>query len=233
MSERGRTETAVVHELRTPQAAGIAGLAFAALFVVSLLLVRDHPGPGSSAAEVEEWYLRDAARHIALVGIYLAPFAGIAFLWFIAVIRDRIGEREDRFFATVFFGSGLLFVAMLFAAAAAAGAPLAAVRFQDAPAPDPGTVGLARALAFTLLYVYGVKAGAVFILVVSTVALRTRALPHWLVLGGYAIAVVLLLSVSFFQAMVLLFPCWVAVVSIVILREAMRGDRGAIPGAAA
>ena len=49
------------------------------------------------------------------MGLYLVPFAGIAFLWFIGVVRDRIGEREDKFFATVFFGSGLLFVAMLFA----------------------------------------------------------------------------------------------------------------------
>jgi len=43
-------------------------------------------------------------------------------LWFIGVLRDRLGEREDKFFATVFFGSGLLFLAMLFAAAAVAGA---------------------------------------------------------------------------------------------------------------
>jgi hypothetical protein len=45
---------------------------------------------------------------VALVGLYLAPFAGIAFLWFIAAIRSQLGEREDRFFATVFLGSGLL-----------------------------------------------------------------------------------------------------------------------------
>ena len=96
---------------------------------------------------------------IALVGLYLAPFAGIAFLWFIAVIRSHLGDREDQFFATVFLGSGLLFVAMLFAAAAAAGAPLAAVKFQGAPLPSPDAIGLARALAYTFLYVYGVRVG--------------------------------------------------------------------------
>ena len=51
----------------------------------------------------------------------LLPFAGIAFLWFIAVVRDRLGELEDRFFATAFLGSGLLFIAMVFNAAAVAG----------------------------------------------------------------------------------------------------------------
>ena len=51
----------------------------------------------------------------------LMPFAGIAFLWFIGVVRDRIGLLEDRFFATVFLGSGLLYIAMIFASAALAG----------------------------------------------------------------------------------------------------------------
>jgi len=46
----------------------------------------------------------------------LAPLAGITFLWFIAVVRDRMGQQEDRFFASVFLGSGLLFIAMYFAA---------------------------------------------------------------------------------------------------------------------
>jgi hypothetical protein len=72
-------------------------------------------------------WLTDAGRRTAVViGLNLIPFAGIAFLWFIGVIRDRIGGREDRFFATVFLGSGLLFVGMLFVAAAVAGGLFAA-----------------------------------------------------------------------------------------------------------
>lgn len=213
-------------ELRAPRAAGVAGLVFAALFVGSLLLLRNHPAPGSSAAEVAEWYLRKDARKVALVGLYLAPFSGIAFLWFIATIRHRIGEREDRFLATVFLGSGLLFVAMLFAAAAAAGAPLASVKFQGAPPPTPDAVGLARALAYAFLYVYGVRVAAVFMIVVSTIGLRTAALPRWLVAAGYVLALVLLFSVSYSKLIVLLFPAWVAAVSIVILVSGgAAGDR--------
>jgi hypothetical protein len=197
---------AVGRDLRAPRAAGIAGLAFAVLFMGSLLLLRSQPYAGSTSA--------------AIVGLYLTPFAGIAFLWFIAVIRNRIGEREDQFFATVFLGSGLLFVAMLFAAAAAAGAPLIAVKFQDAPVPSPDAVVLSRGLAYTFLYVYGVRAAAVFMIVVSTIALQTRTLPRWLVTAGFAIALVLLVGVSFFNLLVLLFPLWVAAVSIVILATA-------------
>src|SRR3954470_15330611 len=95
--------------LQTPRAAGIAGLAFAALFVISIMLLRSHPAAGSTASEIGDFYLRKDAGRVALVGVYLAPFSGIAFLWFIAVVRNLIGDREDRFFATVFLGSGLLF----------------------------------------------------------------------------------------------------------------------------
>ncbi|HYN49721.1 MAG TPA: hypothetical protein VES62_02250, partial [Thermoleophilaceae bacterium] len=89
------------------------------------MLVRSHPDGGSSASEIEDFYLHQHGGRLALVGLYLVPFAGIAFLWFIAVIRSLIGDREDRFFATVFLGSGLLFVAMLFVAAGAGGALVA------------------------------------------------------------------------------------------------------------
>ena len=106
----------VGRDLRAPRAAGVAGLLFAALFVGSLLLLRDHPAPGAAPTRSPSGTCGNDARHVALVGLYLAPFAGIAFLWFIAVIRSHVGEREDQFFATVFLGSGLLFVAMLFAA---------------------------------------------------------------------------------------------------------------------
>ena len=67
------------------------------------------------------------------VALNLIPFAGIAFLWFVGVLRDRIGEREDRFFATVLLGSGLLFVAMLFIGAAVAGGLIAGVTASGPP----------------------------------------------------------------------------------------------------
>jgi hypothetical protein len=210
---------ALARDVRAPRSAGIAGLVFATLFVASLLLLRHHPAPGATEQEIADFYVGRQSGNLVMVGLYLVPFSGIAFLWFIAVIRSHVGEREDRFFATVFLGSGLLFVAMLFAAAAAAAAPVAASRFQDAPAPSPDAVGLARSLAYTLLYVYGVRAAAVFMLVTSTIGLRTGTLPRWLVGTGYAAALVLLFSVSFFDPIVLVFPGWVAAVSVVILRS--------------
>jgi hypothetical protein len=208
---------AVERGLRTPAAAGIAGLLFSILFVASLALLYRRPAAGATADEIASWYLGNDARTLGLVGLYLAPFAGITFLWFVAAVRDRIGSREDRFFATAFLGSGILFVAMLFAAAAAAGAPFAAVRFQHAPPPAPDVFVYARGLAYTLLYVYGFRAAAVFMITASTIGLRTRAMPRWLGFLGIATALVLLFSVSYVRGFVFLFPAWVTIVSIELL----------------
>jgi hypothetical protein len=216
--------------LETPRAAGVAGLAFAVLFIASILLLRDHPAGGSSAEEIRDFYLRRNAGSVALVGVYLVPFSGIAFLWFIAVVRSLIGEREDRFFATVFLGSGLLFVAMLFLAAGVGGALLTAVKFQDQPIPSAETVVTIRSLAFGFLFIYAMRMAAVFMIVVSTVGMRLGIFPRWLIVAGYAAALVLILNVSYNQTLVLVFPVWVAAVSVVILAGSGPTESGGPPG---
>ncbi|HEV2239744.1 MAG TPA: hypothetical protein VGR98_01765, partial [Streptosporangiaceae bacterium] len=105
--------------LRTPRAAAVAGIVFSLLLIFMLVVLRiSTPGdPGAAGT----WLSDSGRRALVAVALNLVPFAGIAFLWFIGVVRDRIGRHEDRFFATVFLGSGLLFVGMLFVAAAVGG----------------------------------------------------------------------------------------------------------------
>ena len=194
---------------------------FAVLFAVSLLLLR--PPRSDSAVEFARWYSGDARSALLVVGLYLIPFAGIAFLWFIGVIRDRIGDREDRFFATVFLGSGLLFVAMVFTAAAAATA--VALRIEAVgpyAARNQGVLQFAQALTYAFLYVYAARSAGVFVIMTSTITLRTRSAPRWIGLLGYAIALALLLSVRYFQYVIIAFPVWVALLSGYILVTAGR-----------
>jgi hypothetical protein len=219
----GELDPQLDRRLETPRAAGVAGLAFAGLFVASILLVRNQPAGGSTAMEIRNFYLGEHSGRVALVGVYLAPFSGIAFLWFIAVIRNLIADREDRFFSTVFLGSGLLFVAMLFLAAGAGGALLIAVEFQDEPVPSADSVVIVRSLAFGFLFIYAMRMAAVFMIVVSTIGMRLAVFPRWLVVAGYVAALVLILNVSYAALLILVFPAWVAAVSVVIL----RADRGA------
>jgi hypothetical protein len=128
--------------LTTPRAAAVAGIIFALLFAASLVLLRlsissDLTSETVWTAQTED-YLSIALR--------LMPFAGIAFLWFIGVIRDRVGELEDRFFATVFFGSSLLFIGMVFMAMAVAGALVVSISVEGDDAMNQDVILFARAL---------------------------------------------------------------------------------------
>jgi hypothetical protein len=203
--------------LRAPRAAGVAGLLFAGLFVASILLLRHHPPRNASPEQIKAFFDQGDGRLVNLVGFYLAPFVGITFLWFLAVARSSVGHRSDRFFDTVFLGSGMLFVAMTFASGAAAGTIAAAVRFQDANLPSSGAVELARGLAYSFLYTFAIKMAGVFMLVTSTLGLRTGGLSRWLVYVSWLLAAVLLVSVSYYELIILIFPLWVAGVSIAIL----------------
>ena len=209
--------------LTTPRAAGVAGIAFAVLYVLALVFLRDTIGRGLTTERVVLNVTAGSTR--ALVGLYLVPFAGIAFLWFIGVVRDRIGEREDKFFATVFFGSGLLFVAMLFAAAAVIGGLVAGSRFGLATPTDVPTVGFARSVGYAFLFVYAAKAAGVFTLATSTIIRRSRW-PSWTFLSGFATAAVLILSISFFEPIVLIFGAWVAAISVHVLVTGGRQASG-------
>ena len=210
-----RFASAAERGLTTPRAAGVAGIVFAVLFVLALYLLAKVVGITLDTEQVMA-NLSGPNSTPGLVGLYLLPFAGIAFLWFIGVIRDRIGDREDRFFATVFLGSGLIFVAMLFAGGAVLGGLIAGNHFGLAAPTDQATVGFARAVGYSFLFVYSAKVAGVFMLATSTIA-RRAAWSRWTYLSGFLIAVVLLMSVSFFEPIVLLLPAWVTVISVYIL----------------
>src|ERR1019366_968568 len=165
--------------LRTPRAAAVAGIIFSVLLVAALVLLRvsvpAHPAvPGS-------WLTDSRSRAAVAIALNLVPFAGIAFLWFVGVLRDRIGEREDRFFATVFLGSALLFVAMMFVAAAIGGGIIAAA--SSGP-PGAGTLALGRNVTSLLLNVYAMRMAAGFTMTVVTIARRTGIVSRWLTVAG-------------------------------------------------
>jgi len=122
--------------IRSPRAAAVAGIVFSVLLAVALTLVRTvTPSDPDSTGD---WLADDSRRKAILVALNLLPFSAIAFLWFIGVVRDRIGEGEDRLFATVFLGSGLLFVAMMLSAAAVAAGLLFTADDNAIAASQPG-----------------------------------------------------------------------------------------------
>ncbi len=161
-----------------------------------------------------------AHREAASVVLALVPIAGIAFLWFIGVIRGHLGEAEDRFFATVFLGSGLLFIAMLLACAATASGVVDYFG-QGVPASSSGSweVGLFVSRAFLET---SIRLAAIFVLATTTTALRARRAPRWLAGIGYASGLVLLVFASFSPLLFYVFPAWVLTISIYILVVGIR-----------
>lgn len=204
--------------LKTPRTAAIAGILFSVLLIAGLLLFR--LSVPADPIEAGAW-LKTSSNTIAL-GFNLVPFAGIAFLWFIAVLRDRLGELEDRFFATVFLGSGLLFLAMLFASAATGGGIILAYAAKPAELLGSPTFTFARAVTYEIMNLYAVKMAAVFMISTSTLAIRTGILARWIAFLGYGFALFLLLSGRYIEWILMLFPLWVLLVSIYILIDNLR-----------
>jgi hypothetical protein len=204
--------------LKTPRAAAVAGIIFSVLLITALTLLRLSAPPSPAVAGT--WLTDSGHRAAVAIGLNLVPFAGIAFLWFIGVLRDRIGEREDRFFATVFLGSGLLFVGMLFVAAAEAGALVAGA--TSSALPGTGTLALGRNVTTGLLNVYSMRMAAVFTLTTVTIARRTRIVSRWLTPAGLACALVLLVGIGITPWVELLFPLWILALSLDILSAGYR-----------
>lgn len=198
-----------------PRVVALSGIVFSVLYIASLVLIRrtipaDPTEPGV-------WLSDSESRSWVRLALNLVPFTGIAFLWFMAVLRNRIGPFEDKFFATVFLGSGLLFVAMLYAAVAVARGLLDTFDAGDSLPGQSEAYRIGRGMAYALMNTFGMRMAAVFIFMTSTIGIRTAFLARWVSFVGFALGLVLLFAITDFAWIALLFPFWVLLVSVYIL----------------
>ena len=202
--------------LAPPRAAAIAGLIFSLLMIITLGIIRatvpDLP--------TEQSAVNARFGNAITLALHLVPFAGIAFLWFLGVLRTRIGDAEDQFFVTVFLGSGLLFVASLLAAAAVAGAVLGSRQVSSE------VYYFAHQVGYAFLNIFAIKMAGVFIFSSCVIALRTKIFPRWIVFSGFACGITLLLVISEWLWIAMLFPLWTIVVSTYILVATKRTSAG-------
>ncbi|MBY8842568.1 hypothetical protein [Streptomyces sp. SP2-10] len=201
--------------LRTPRAAGLAGVLFALLLAAAIVLVRLGIPEGADAADAQAF--PDSGRRTALrTALALVPFAGIFFLWFVGAVRAHVGTVEDKFVATVFLGSGLVFTAMMFAAAATASAVLV-VPGPAGGQSQPVLWDFGRHLAYALMTEYGMRMAAVFVSSMSVIGHRLGVLPRRLTVLGFLSALVLLFGSSNVPWVELVFPAWSLLLSLHIL----------------
>jgi len=209
-----------------PRGAAIAGVIFSLLTIVGLGLVRfavpaDPFLPGT-------WLTDPGRRNAVRFALDLVPFSGIAFLWFIGVLRNRLGEHEDQFFATVFLASGLLFVATLFVASSVMAALTESVAAGNI---DGQTYYFGRLVSDSLLNLFAMKMAGVFMFSTCTIGLRTAIFPRWMALLGYVCALLLLVVIANWRWITLVFPIWMLLVSAHILLAEFRFRHPGIAGA--
>jgi hypothetical protein len=208
--------------LKTPRAAAVAGILFSLLLITIFSLFRY----SVSADPLEQSAWLDHEFAALVFALNLIPFAGIAFLWFIGVLRDRLGELEDRFFSTVFLGSALLFLAMLFVAAAIFGALVfSSTSAQLSDVVKTANFRFGRAAAYILVNVYAAKMATVFMVSTSTLVIYTGIAPRWMAVTGYAFALTLLVGSYYVNWIIITLPVWTLLISVHILMDNLRNRR--------
>src|SRR5512136_2606458 len=191
-----------------PRAGAVAGILFAALFGLSVVLIR--LSVPTNSADMAAW--NESTLRRATLALRLIPFAGIFFLWFVGVIRDRLGAAEDRLFATVTLGSGLVFLALTLASCAIAAGLLDSLLSGGSQALPPGVYLFARSVTGLAFNTFAVKMASVFMLSLGTLWRRTRVMPPLLSYLTYLLALVLLVSLSRSLSLLLILPAWVLLV---------------------
>jgi hypothetical protein len=209
----------------------IAGLVFSALFVLAWFLLRESPSFDSTDQELLAYYGDpDQRRNSVIAGLYVVPLAGIAFIWFMAALRDRYlrsATREDTILSTAHVVAGALVVTSLFT--------LAAFELAVSWLGETGSMfdidGARSLLAVdeALSEIMVLRSAAVFVGVSATRAVRSGLFPRSYGVLSLLTALALLLVYDAVPWVTLLFPAWVAGSSVLILvrRRAVHVAEGA------
>lgn len=204
----------VRRQIRSPRSAAIAGIVYSVLMIIGMLLVRNMIA--DVPADISQEWLESWSNK-ASTAVTIVPFAGLAFLWFTGVIRDRLGDMEDRFLSTVFLSSGIISVAMLFVWGAIVGALFGTYAASTVLAVDTNVVSFGFALMNQILSNYALRMAGVYMLSIASIWTRTGMMPRWLSVVTYVVALGFLLFAGTIREARFIFPVWVFVVSIYIL----------------
>ena len=210
----------------------LSGFAFAVLLVVALVLFRQGPGLGMPDSTYARFYADGHGSVLVTAGLYVVPFAGITFLWHVSATRTLIdelpGPRSEvpRWLQVT---SGVVFVCMMFAGSAAVGAVALLTVFSSTPLPPPDVARALSSAGYGLVFVFGVRAAGMYMIATTRLARVRGLLPRWLAGVSYLAATFLLVSTTFHPTILLVFPGWVVLLSVVLLLEARPTTPGPLP----
>lgn len=206
-----------------------SGIAFAVLFTLGLVLVNQIPRLDSPDSTYTAFYTTGSGGVLVTVGLYLVPFAGIAFLQFMMAFRALLDRPAD-ITQGLQLASGVAFVCMLFAGTAAAGAVALMLYFANVPPPPVSVDRVLSSIGYGLVFVYGVRVAGMFTITTTTLARRAGLMPRWLAVLSYLMAAFLLVTTTTLPATLLVYPAWVLILSFALVRSA-RTRAGPAPAA--
>jgi hypothetical protein len=226
----GQVPAADDHDaVRYARLSGITGIVFAATFVVGLVLVHRSPGLEVPDTEYAQFYADGGQSVLVTAGTTIMPFAGIAFLWHMTTIRLLVRARTPAPPAlpeALQLLAGVMFVILLFAGVAAAGATALLMDLTHAPLSSVGTARALSGLGYGLIFVYAIRGAGMYAITTTTLLRKAGVLSRGVAVVGYVAAAVLLVSTTFNPLVVLVFPAWVLVVSVEVLVRAGRPAGG-------
>jgi hypothetical protein len=197
------------------------GIAHSLLLMTAFFLLRSQaPSVDAPDGEIVDFYGDAGNRRIVLLaGIYLIPFAAIAFIWFIVALRmwaTYSVRRASILFANVQLVSGIIYIGLLLAAGAAISIPAASMSLSDGPL-DPDFARQFPHYGVTLFLVLSMRMAAMYVFSTTSFLRTSGLLPRWFLVLGGVVGLALLLSASVSPLLILVFPTWLLVLCVILL----------------
>jgi hypothetical protein len=220
---RSRDEDAPPPSLRrAANLTALLGAIYSLLFLASIWALSGTPTAGASDQEIIDYYGGNDKQLTILAAIYLFPFSAVAFLWFLVLLREWTSysvHRISRLLSNVQLLSGISYITLSFAAAAASSVTAAVVQFTDSPI-DPVSAREFPTYGRVLFVIFGMRMAAMFVLTTTNIGRVAGVFPRWFTILSFAIAIFLLLVASVNTWLILVFPVWVLCLSGLLFKRA-------------
>lgn len=214
-----------LNELRKAAAlTGALGAVFSILFLGSLWLIHSAPRPRDGEQAYIDFYSGDGRHKIVIAGLYVLPFAAVAFIWFIAALRQWVAHstrRGSQMIGTVQLVSGIAFITLALASAASTTMPAALAQLTDEKV-DPSLARDFPLYGNVLLLIFGVRMAAIFVMTTTNISSKSGLMPRWFAIASIIVALFLLLSATLSVWLAALFPLWVLALGVLIIVQAYR-----------
>jgi hypothetical protein len=198
--------------------APLTGVGFVILWIVGMLTtLSDSPDFVSEPAEYVKYYADHKSSIILGSVVFLWAF--LLLLWFLGSLRQRLADAEggQARVASIGFAGGAIGVALGLAAIAAMVLP--ALRLDNDQKLTVETATTMQDLSSALFGFAAPIGFAALLFAVTVLGLRVGAVPKWWAWISALLGVVMVIPFISWAGAFFLFPLWVLVMSILLLRS--------------